>query len=60
MTKPFPFKDLFFFSYLLWQRGQPHLGSRLPEYSLEFQKFKTPESALVAFASGLSGLESKF
>lgn len=39
--------------------GQPNLGSSLLEYSLEFQKFKNPESALVVFASGLTGLASK-
>lgn len=39
--------------------GQPHLGSSLPEYSVEFQKFKNPESALVIVASGLTGLVSK-
>lgn len=38
---------------------QPHLGSNLLDYSPEFQKFKNPESALVVFASGLTGLLSK-
>lgn len=39
--------------------GQPHLGSKLPEYSLKFQKLKNPESSPVVVASGLTGLLSK-
>lgn len=39
--------------------SKPHLGSSLLEYSLEFQKFKNPESVLAVFATGLTGLVSK-
>lgn len=64
MNKPLPFKDVFQKAYFSAAEkpgfcGQPHLGSGLLEYTLEFQKFETPESARAVSASGLTGLVSK-